>query len=388
MSAKHLGRPRLPRSRLRGLPGFVACASRAPRAPRGRAAAPAPDDLRRRHRASTSRASTPEAEAALRRASGAEASAYLAGSLVKQRKYADAEAPAKAALEANAHARGRGGRARRVPGGPEEVRRGGRRGCRPPIAAPGRTWRTPTSGARRPIQRSKKADRMVADYETFLKLAPKAPEAADRPAVPGRRSGSTAACGSSTGPRSCSGLSRRSCAQALWWTRRRAVGEAATSAAHACCAVTRVAARRCSRSCSLSGALLLRCAASPAELHARVAAPEARAHRVPAGAARGVPRVRVSHVDRPAVCATVPRARARARRSASTTWCARCRSRCSGWRCRSLVWLSLRLRALYSMKMRARTSRAIPMPATEAQHHTGRALSPLVTRRPMASRLL
>ncbi len=40
------------------------------------------------------------AEATLRTAKGTEASAYLAGSLVKQKKYAEAEAPARAAVTA------------------------------------------------------------------------------------------------------------------------------------------------------------------------------------------------------------------------------------------------------------------------------------------------
>src|SRR5206468_10327352 len=42
-----------------------------------------------------------KAEAALRGATGPDASAYLAASLARQKKYAEAEAPARAALEAN-----------------------------------------------------------------------------------------------------------------------------------------------------------------------------------------------------------------------------------------------------------------------------------------------
>ena len=156
------------------LPGFVACASAHP-APRA-AAAPAPDELRRGHRASTSRASSPRPRRLLRRASGPEASAYLAGSLAKQRKYAEAEAPAKAALEANGtHEIAVAALGASLVGQgkfDEAVDRLSAAVAARADLAYAYYWRAQA------FQQQKKADRMVADYETFLKLAPKAPEAA------------------------------------------------------------------------------------------------------------------------------------------------------------------------------------------------------------------
>lgn len=116
-----------------------------------------------------------EAEAKLRQAGGPEAQAYLAGSLAKQKKYGEAEGPAKAALDANAT---------------HEVA----------VAALGESLvglkKYDDAIARLSDALGKKADlayayfwrgqaydkkgqaaRMVADYEQFLKLAPKAPEA-------------------------------------------------------------------------------------------------------------------------------------------------------------------------------------------------------------------
>jgi tetratricopeptide (TPR) repeat protein len=62
--------------------------------------APAPDDLQAGIRLYEEGKFT-EAEAALRKATGPEAQAYLAASLAKQKKHGEAEAAAKAALEAN-----------------------------------------------------------------------------------------------------------------------------------------------------------------------------------------------------------------------------------------------------------------------------------------------
>jgi tetratricopeptide (TPR) repeat protein len=95
-----------------------------------------------------------QAEAELRQASGPEASAYLAGALARQKKYAEAEAPARAALEASPV---------------HEVA----------VAALGESL----VGQKKhdpAIERMSAAiaAKMVGDFETFLRLAPKAPEAA------------------------------------------------------------------------------------------------------------------------------------------------------------------------------------------------------------------
>lgn len=154
------------------LPVFASCASAHP-APR--AAAAAPDELGDGIEL-YNQGKYAEAEGVLRRASGPEASAYLAGALAKQRKYADAEAPAKAALEANgthdvavaalgASLVGQGKFDEAV------TRLSAALTARADLAY-GYYWRAQA------FQQQKKADRMVADYEAFLRLAPKAPEAA------------------------------------------------------------------------------------------------------------------------------------------------------------------------------------------------------------------
>jgi tetratricopeptide (TPR) repeat protein len=155
------------------LPGFVACASAHP-APRA-AAAPAPDELGEGIEL-YQQGKFAEAEAVLRRASGPEASAYLAGSLAKQRKYADAEAPAKAALEANGTheiAVAALGASLVGQGKFDEAvdRLSAALAARADLAY-AYYWRAQA------FQQQRKADRMVADYEAFLRLAPKAPEAA------------------------------------------------------------------------------------------------------------------------------------------------------------------------------------------------------------------
>lgn len=158
---------------LLALPGLVgsACASGGPRA---RAAAPAPDDLQEGI-SLFQQGKYPAAESTLRRAEGPEAQAYLAGALAKQRKYAEAEAPAKAALEANAtHEVAVAALGESLVGQKKYDEAVARLSAA--IAARGDLayayfWRAQAYNA------LKKADRMVADYETFLKLAPKAPEA-------------------------------------------------------------------------------------------------------------------------------------------------------------------------------------------------------------------
>jgi tetratricopeptide (TPR) repeat protein len=158
---------------LAALPCFVACASAHP-APRA-AAAPAPDELGDGIEL-YQQGKFAEAEAVLRRASGPEASAYLAGSLAKQRKYADAEAPAKAALEANGThdiAVAALGASLVGQGKFDEAvdRLSAALAARADLAY-AYYWRAQA------FQQQRKADRMVADYEAFLRLAPKAPEAA------------------------------------------------------------------------------------------------------------------------------------------------------------------------------------------------------------------
>jgi tetratricopeptide (TPR) repeat protein len=126
------------------LPGFLACASAHP-APRA-AAAPAPDEL----------------------GDGIE--------LYQQGKYAEAEAPAKAALEANGtHEIAVSALGASLVGQgkfDEAVARLSAAVAARADLAYAYYWRAQA------FQQQKKADRMVADYETFLKLAPKAPEAA------------------------------------------------------------------------------------------------------------------------------------------------------------------------------------------------------------------
>jgi tetratricopeptide (TPR) repeat protein len=117
-----------------------------------------------------------DAEPHLRQATGAEASAYLAGSLAKQKKFADAEAPAKAALaEQPAHEVAAGALGESLVGQKkydEAVER-----MNTALKAKGDLayayyWRGQA------YYNKRQADKMVSDFEAFLRLAPKAPEAA------------------------------------------------------------------------------------------------------------------------------------------------------------------------------------------------------------------
>jgi tetratricopeptide (TPR) repeat protein len=173
VSVKHISLSAAAVVGLLALPGLVAtaCASSGPRA---RAAAPAPDDLQEGI-SLFQQGKYAEAEATLRRATGPEASAYLAGALAKQHKYADAEGPAKAALEANAtHEVAVAAIGASLVGQKKYDEAVARLSAA--IAARADLpyayfWRAQAYNS------LKRADRMVADYETFLKLAPKAPEA-------------------------------------------------------------------------------------------------------------------------------------------------------------------------------------------------------------------
>lgn len=116
-----------------------------------------------------------EAEVKLRSATGPEASAYLAGSLAKQKKYVEAEAPAKAALAANpTHPIAVAALGESLAGQKkydEAITR-----LTAAIAAKNDLayayfWRAQSYyGKQQP-------DKMVGDFETFLKLMPNAPEA-------------------------------------------------------------------------------------------------------------------------------------------------------------------------------------------------------------------
>jgi tetratricopeptide (TPR) repeat protein len=116
-----------------------------------------------------------EAEARLRGAAGPDANGYLAASLARQKKYAEAEAPARAALEANpTHEAAVAGLGEALVGQKkydEAVDRLsaalGKRGD----LAYAYFWRGQA------YDKKGQSARMVADYQTFLKLAPKAPEA-------------------------------------------------------------------------------------------------------------------------------------------------------------------------------------------------------------------
>lgn len=115
------------------------------------------------------------AEAALRGAAGPEASAYLAGSLAKQKKYAEAEGAAKAAVAANAtHPVAVAALGESLVGlkkFDEAIA-----AMTSAIGAKGDQayaffWRGTAHDSK------KQTAKMVADYQTFLKLNPRAPEA-------------------------------------------------------------------------------------------------------------------------------------------------------------------------------------------------------------------
>lgn len=116
-----------------------------------------------------------EAEAALRGAEGPQAGAYLAAALAKQKKYGDAEGPARAALEAdpgNDVAAGALGEAlvgqKKYDAAVDQLTAALKKSELPHAYF----WRAQA------YDKKNQAARMVADYQAFLKLAPKAPEAA------------------------------------------------------------------------------------------------------------------------------------------------------------------------------------------------------------------
>jgi tetratricopeptide (TPR) repeat protein len=137
-------------------------------------AAPAPDDLQTGIRL-YDEGKYAEAEAALRGASGPEASAYLAGSLAKQKKYGEAEAAARPALEANpTHPVAVAALGEALVAQKKHDDAIGRLTSvikAKPDMAYAFYWRGQAYYGK------KQHDRMVEDFEAFLRLAPKAPEA-------------------------------------------------------------------------------------------------------------------------------------------------------------------------------------------------------------------
>lgn len=117
-----------------------------------------------------------DAEAALRGVEGVDAKAYLAASLAKQRKYAEAEGPAGEALKANAtHDMAVAALGEALVGQDKfdaAIERMGAVIAARPTVAYAYYWRGKAYNAK------KQPARMVDDLQAFLKLAPKAPEAA------------------------------------------------------------------------------------------------------------------------------------------------------------------------------------------------------------------
>jgi hypothetical protein len=112
-----------------------------------------------------------EAEPVLRGASGLEAKAYLAATLARLKKLEEAEAQAKAVL-AEAQPPGAVARSANPSWGSRSWM--GRRAARPPEGA-AICLRALLAG--QAFQLKKQVARMVEDYQSFLKLAPEAPEA-------------------------------------------------------------------------------------------------------------------------------------------------------------------------------------------------------------------
>ncbi len=116
-----------------------------------------------------------EAEARLRQATGTDASAYLAASLARQKRHAEAEAPARAALEANPlHEVALAALGESLVGQKKYddaiARLTTALQAKPDIPY-AYYWRGMAYYAK------KQPDRMVGDFEAFLTLAPEAPEA-------------------------------------------------------------------------------------------------------------------------------------------------------------------------------------------------------------------
>lgn len=137
-------------------------------------AAPAPDHLQAGI-ALFQQGKFPEAEVRLRQATGTEAQAYLGASLARQKRYAEAEAPARAALAASPlHEVALAGLGESLVGQKkydDAIAALSTALQAKPTIAYAYYWRGQAHYAK------KQPDRMVADFEAFLKLAPTAPEA-------------------------------------------------------------------------------------------------------------------------------------------------------------------------------------------------------------------
>jgi tetratricopeptide (TPR) repeat protein len=144
-------------------------------APSAAPAAPAGSDNLQAGIALFQRGEYARAEEVLREAIGPQASAYLAATLAKQRKYAEAESPARAALEANpldeVAVPALGASFVGQHKFDEAIARMTEVLSEKPDFAYAYFWRGQA------YYGSKRADRMVSDFQTFLKLAPTAPEA-------------------------------------------------------------------------------------------------------------------------------------------------------------------------------------------------------------------
>jgi tetratricopeptide (TPR) repeat protein len=116
-----------------------------------------------------------EAEARLKDGAGIEAKAYLAGSLAKQKKYAEAQVPALAALtESPTHEVAVTALGEALVGQKkydDAIERLSAALAKKDDLAYAYFWRGQA------YDKKNQAARMVADYQAFLKLAPKAPEA-------------------------------------------------------------------------------------------------------------------------------------------------------------------------------------------------------------------
>jgi tetratricopeptide (TPR) repeat protein len=116
-----------------------------------------------------------EAEGALKSASGPEADAYMAASLVKQRRYSEAEPRARSAVQANpTHPVAVAALGEALVGQKkldEAVDRMSAAVNAKSDQAYAYFWRGQA------YYQKKQPDRMVGDFNMFLKLAPKAPEA-------------------------------------------------------------------------------------------------------------------------------------------------------------------------------------------------------------------
>ncbi len=118
-----------------------------------------------------------EAEAALRSLSGTEATAYLAASLARQKKYAEAEVSAKAALADDATNPVAVAALGQSLVGQEKYAEAIERLSPAIVAKPDLAYAYFWRGMA--FNKTQQAARMVDDFQTFVRLKPDAPEAAN-----------------------------------------------------------------------------------------------------------------------------------------------------------------------------------------------------------------